>query len=347
MTRINGAGHHRAERRCTARVKIRYRGANELSAGLHATAERHGRTVTVYLLPGLTAQERHAALRRLRLSGRMSYGPRLPAVQLASALFADRIRTTIAQAGSVFRTHPAGTTGPVMLISAGAIAFLVLSAVSIRILREPRGPDGSSASGPAPVASAIAVRIPGSSPHLAGDPAGSQDRVLTTALSGSDPLPLPASPDLPSTGSGAGPGTSSGSPGSGTGTGGTTAGAGASSTPDPAASATVPGMPPVTASAPPSAPAPSTAVPAPVPASASARSPVSASVAPSVSASVPVSVSASDLPSVSASVPASVYASGPVTVSASVGVSASRPSRPQVLSRRWLSRARAIPGRNS
>ena len=206
MTRINGAGHHRAERRCTARVKIRYRGANELSAGLHATAERHGRTVIVYLLPGLTAQERHAALRRLRLSGRMSYGPRLPAVQLASALFADRIRTTIAQAGSVFRTHPAGTTGPVMLISAGAIAFLVLSAVSIRILREPRGPDGSSASGPAPVASAIAVRIPGSSPHLAGDPAGFQDRVLTTALSGSDPLPLPASPDLPSTGSGARPG---------------------------------------------------------------------------------------------------------------------------------------------
>ena len=69
----------------------------------------------------------------------MGYGPRLPAVQLASALFADRIRTTIAQGGSVFRTHPAGTTGPVMLISAGAIAFLVLSAVSIRILREPRG----------------------------------------------------------------------------------------------------------------------------------------------------------------------------------------------------------------
>jgi hypothetical protein len=76
----------------------------------------------------------------------MGYGPRLPAVQLAFALFADRIRTTITQAGSVFRAHPAGTTGPVMLISAGAIAFLVLSAVSIRILREPQGPDGSPAS---------------------------------------------------------------------------------------------------------------------------------------------------------------------------------------------------------
>ncbi len=327
MTRINGAGQHRAERRCTAIIKIGYRGPNELSPGLHATAERHGRTVTVYLLPGLTAQERHAALRRLRLSGRMGYGPRLPAVQLVLALFADRIRTTIVRAGSVFRTHPAGTTGPVMLISAGAIAFLVLSAVSIRILREPRGPDGSSASGPAPAASAIAVRIPGSSPYPADDPADSQDRVLTAALSGSDLLPLPTSPDLPGKGSGADPGTGTGTgntgtgigtgggSGTGTGGGGTTVGAGAGSTPDPAASAAVPGVPPVTVSV----PAPSTSVSASVPASASvpvpAPGPISASVAPSVSAPVPVAVSAS--------VPASVDISGPVAVSASVTVSAS------------------------
>ena len=153
-------------------IKIRYRNANELPPGLHATAERHGRTITIYLLPGLAAEERNAALRRLRLSGRLGHGLRLPGVQLGFALFADRVRATIRQAGSVFRKHPAGTTGPVMLISAGAIAFLVLSAVSIRVLREPRGPDGSPASGPAPAASAIAVRIPGSSRHLADDPAG-------------------------------------------------------------------------------------------------------------------------------------------------------------------------------
>src|SRR5947209_19456597 len=106
MTRINGVGQHRAERRCTARIKIRYRNANELPPGLHATAERHGRTITVYLLPGLTAEERNAALRRLRLSGRMGHGPRLPGVQLAFALSADRIRPTIAPAGPVFRKHP-------------------------------------------------------------------------------------------------------------------------------------------------------------------------------------------------------------------------------------------------
>jgi hypothetical protein len=165
MTGINGVGQHRAERRCAAMIKIRYRNANELPPGLHATAERHGRTITIYLLPGLAAEERNAALRRLRLSGRMGHGPRLPGVQLGFALFADRVRATIGQAGSVFRKHPAGTTGLIMLISAGAIAFLVLSAVSIRVLREPRGPDGSPASGPAPAASAIAVRIPGSCPR--------------------------------------------------------------------------------------------------------------------------------------------------------------------------------------
>ncbi len=79
-------------------IKIRYRNANELPPGLHATAERHGRTITIYLLPGLAAEERNAALRRLRLSGRMGHGPRLPGVQLGFALFADRVRATIGQA---------------------------------------------------------------------------------------------------------------------------------------------------------------------------------------------------------------------------------------------------------
>jgi hypothetical protein len=252
MTRINGVGQHRAERRCTARIKIRYRNANEFPPGLHATAERHGRTITVYLLPGLTAEERNAALRRLRLSGRMRYGPRLPALQLAFALFADRIRTSIARAGSVFRAHPAGTIGPVMLISAGAIAFLVLSAVSIRILREPHGPNGSLASGPAPAASAIAVRIPGSSRHPADDPAGSEGRVLTTALTGSDPLPLPPSPGLPGSGSGAAPDAGTGS-GTGTDNGGTPVSAGADSTPSPTESAAAPSVASATASVSPSA----------------------------------------------------------------------------------------------
>src|ERR1700690_2156438 len=113
MTRINGAGHHRAERHCAAMIKVRYRDANEFCPGLHATAERHGRVITVYLLRGLAAEERRAALRGLGLSGRRGCGPQLAAPQLAFALLVDRIRTAIARAGSVFRSHPAGTAGPV------------------------------------------------------------------------------------------------------------------------------------------------------------------------------------------------------------------------------------------
>ena len=215
MTRINGAGHHRAERHCAAMIKIRYRDANEFCPGLHATAERRGRIITVYLLPGLTAAERKAAFRRLRLSGRRGCGPQLTAPQLAFALVVDRIRTAIARVGSVFRSHPAGTTGPVMLISAGAIAFLVLSAaVSIHILRQPREQHRSSAFGPAPAASALAVRIPSSSQYLADGPAGSEGEVLTSVLSAPDPLPVPTSPDVPGAGSGVDPSTGS------TGTGG-------------------------------------------------------------------------------------------------------------------------------
>jgi hypothetical protein len=51
-------------------IKIRYRDPNELSPGLHAAAECHGRGTTVYLLAGLTAAQRRSALRRLRLSAR-------------------------------------------------------------------------------------------------------------------------------------------------------------------------------------------------------------------------------------------------------------------------------------
>jgi len=119
-------------------IRIRYRAANELAPGLHAAAERHGRNTTVYLLSGLTTAERRAALRRLRISARVGRNPRLPAAQLRLALLADRIRTSLGWAGAVFRSHPAGSTVPVMVISAGAIAFLALSAVSIQVIHTPR-----------------------------------------------------------------------------------------------------------------------------------------------------------------------------------------------------------------
>ena len=121
-------------------IKIRYRDPNELPPGLHAAAERYGRSTTVYLLPGLSVAQRRAALRRLRISARRGQSPRLPAAQLALALAVDRVRTSVGRAGAVFRLHPAGSTVPVMVVSAGAIAFLALSAVSIQVIHHPRDP---------------------------------------------------------------------------------------------------------------------------------------------------------------------------------------------------------------
>jgi hypothetical protein len=143
-------------------IKIRYHDPHELSPGLHAAAERHGRSTTVYLLPGLNAAQRRAALRRLKISARRGYDPRLPAAQLAVALAADRVRTTVGRAGAVFRSHPAGSTVPVMVVSAGAIAFLALSAVSIRVIHPaPRGPGQAFSGAVGPAASASAGPGPG------------------------------------------------------------------------------------------------------------------------------------------------------------------------------------------
>ena len=261
-------------------IKIRYRDPNELSPGLHAAAERHGRSTTVYLLSGLTLQERRAALRRLRLSSRMGHCPRLPAAQLALALLADRIRTTIRQAGAVFRVHPAGSTVPVMVISAGAITFLVLSTVSIRVLPAPRTASQSSASGPLPVASADAVPISGSLPDQAGGALGSPGGPGGPGGQGNPGGPVSAG--QPGSGGGqavqgqpgsggsslapspgpAGPGTggiqhSGAGPGSGT-AGGTTLSGGANPAPTspPAAASPAPAPSTATGSPPPAVPKP-------------------------------------------------------------------------------------------
>ena len=129
-------------------IKVRYRGSNELSPGLHATAERDGRRTTVYLLDGMTAVQRRSAPRRLQLTARMGHCPRLPAAQLAFALFTDRIRTGISRAGRVLRLHPAGSTVPIMVLSGGAIAFLLFSTVSIHVIRPGAAGQATGQGGP-------------------------------------------------------------------------------------------------------------------------------------------------------------------------------------------------------
>jgi hypothetical protein len=132
-------------------IKIRYVDPNKISPGLHAAVECHGRSTTVYLLCGLRPQQRRAAFRRLQMSARMGYCPALPAPQLVFARFKDRIRTGLGWVGAVFRTHPAGSAVPLMVVSAGAIAFLLLSTVSVRDGHGPR-PPGQLAGAAAPVA---------------------------------------------------------------------------------------------------------------------------------------------------------------------------------------------------
>jgi hypothetical protein len=206
-------------------IRVRYRDSNEFSPGLHAAAERYGRITTVYLLPGLTKPERRSALRRLRLSARMGHCPRLPSGQLALALFADRIRTGIGRAGAVLRLHPAGSTLPVMVLSGGAIAFLLFSTVSIRVMHSsPASPE--SASGPNPPASAGAIPFAGSSGGVAGLSGPGDRQAIPPGLGGSS---LATGPSLAGAAGGQGAGAAPGSGGNGTGLGGSGTGGGTGS----------------------------------------------------------------------------------------------------------------------
>src|ERR1700689_2230012 len=147
-------------------ISVRYCHSHELSPGLNASVKCSRRGPVVYLVPGLTRDERHSALRRLRMASRVGAGPELPAAQLALALLADRIRTAAWRAGAIFRLHPAGSALPVLLLSVGVIVFLALSAVSIQVLPEQAVPGSSPVRGPGPAA-------PAGEP---GGPGGIQER---------------------------------------------------------------------------------------------------------------------------------------------------------------------------
>jgi hypothetical protein len=220
-------------------IRIRYRGSNELSPGLHAAAEQRGPRTTVYLLSGLTAAERRSALRRLRLTARMGHCPRLPAGQLAFALLMDRIRTGVGRAGAVLRLHPAGSTVPIMVLSGGAIAFLLFSTVSIHVLH-PRAADQADAGPPAASASAISLgggpqgqaagpggRGGSPNPHGSFDPGRGNRGTDTRQLTQPSDAPVTTSPALAAGDAGAVDGAGSGTTGSGS-TGSGTTGSGSS-----------------------------------------------------------------------------------------------------------------------
>jgi hypothetical protein len=109
-------------------IRIRYK---DFSAGTHDVTGLHGRVescaggATVYLLPGLTAWQRTAVIRRLRQEASRGFGPALPLPQLAIALSVDRVRTTAGTIKAIVRLHPAVTLVPSAFVVAILAVFIM------------------------------------------------------------------------------------------------------------------------------------------------------------------------------------------------------------------------------
>jgi hypothetical protein len=109
-------------------IRIRYEdfsAATHDMAGLYGRVEHGTRGVTVCLLPGLTAGQRQAAIRRLRQEASRGFGPALPLPQLAFALGVDQVRTTARVARSIVRLHPAVTLVPSAFVVAMVTLFVL------------------------------------------------------------------------------------------------------------------------------------------------------------------------------------------------------------------------------
>ena len=111
-------------------IKIRYA---DLPGGLHVRAVARGRDTVIYLVPGLTVDQRRAALRRARSSARMGHGPPLSATGVTCAMVADRIRTTVGNAAAAMRVHPAMFVPITVVILSATVAYFLLMSVTIKV----------------------------------------------------------------------------------------------------------------------------------------------------------------------------------------------------------------------
>jgi hypothetical protein len=196
-------------------VKIRY---GDLPGGLHVRAVARGKHTVIYLLPGLTLDQRRAALRRVRSTARMGQGPQISAGGLTCAVIADRILTTARNVVGAMRLHPAMFVPLIVILLSAAVAFFLLSSVSIRI-RSPQASAPETLLGP-PIAAAAAPRNGGHvDPDQPGGPSAGHSPTSTPTRPGGRPSPSPSrsaspspSPDPVPTGSvqppGPGPGPS-------------------------------------------------------------------------------------------------------------------------------------------
>jgi hypothetical protein len=108
------------------------------ATGLHGKAERGPHGVTVYLVPGLTACQRKAVIRRLRQEASRYVGPELPLAQLAMALGLDRVRSAARVTGAMVRLHPAVTLLPSAFVAALMTLFVIASADGLGLSPVPR-----------------------------------------------------------------------------------------------------------------------------------------------------------------------------------------------------------------
>jgi hypothetical protein len=191
-------------------IKIRYA---DLPGGLHVRTEARGKDTMIYLLPGLTVEQRRAALRRVRSSARVGQGPPLSTAGLARAVAADRIMTTVRNMAGALRVHPAMFVPLIVILLSAAVAYFVLSSVSIKI-HSPQAGAPATLLGP-PIAAAAAPSHSGGSRDpdppgglMPGRPSPGQSGTPTpTQPGGGHPSPSPfPSPDPVPTGPGQQPG---------------------------------------------------------------------------------------------------------------------------------------------
>jgi hypothetical protein len=163
-------------------IRMRY---GDLPAGLHIRVVARGKDTIVYMVPGLTAAQRQAALRRARSSGRMGQGPRLPVAGVAAARAVDRMRTTVRNGAAAVRAHPAMFVLPLAIILTAAVAYMLQVSVSIKV-REPQA-SGQGGLG-API---VAVQAP---PGSGANHPGAPPAPARTALTGKVQRPGPGRP---------------------------------------------------------------------------------------------------------------------------------------------------------
>jgi hypothetical protein len=111
-------------------IKIRY---SDLPAGLHVRTVVEGRHTILYLLPGLSAAARRAAIHRARSNARVGYGPRLPAAGVAFAVITDQFRTTLRNGLAAARLHPALAVPAAIVVLSVAVTYLLFASVSIQL----------------------------------------------------------------------------------------------------------------------------------------------------------------------------------------------------------------------